>query len=125
MVMPRWLAHVNNYVFNPLEVKRGARPVLIHVGRASGRTYRTPMDAHRVADGFIFIPMYGPDTDWVKNAIAAGSARVSIRGEEWELESPRLVKKVDVWPLLPATTKTPPGISDQSVLLRMDIRPAK
>jgi hypothetical protein len=33
-----------------------------------------------------------------------------------------MVSKRDVWPLLPASTKTPPGISDQSELLRMDVR---
>ncbi len=121
MVMPRWLARVNKHVFNPIEVKRGARPVLTHVGRKSGTTYRTPMDAHRLPGGFVFIPMYGPKTDWVNNALAAEGARLTIRDEEWELVNPRLVKKSDVWQMLPATTKTPPGISDESDLLRMDL----
>ena len=122
MALPRWLAMINKHLFNPLEIKRGAGPVLIHVGRLSGRTYRTPMDAHRLPDGYLLIPMYGPDTDWVKNSIAAGSARLSIRDEEWELGSPRVVKKGEVWLLLSATTKIPSGISDQSDLLRMDLR---
>ena len=43
MPFPRWLAHVNKRVFNPIEERRGARPVLIHTGRSSGRTYRTPL----------------------------------------------------------------------------------
>ena len=30
MPLPRWLAHINKRVFNPMEVRRGARPVLIH-----------------------------------------------------------------------------------------------
>ena len=64
MPFPRWLAHVNKRVFNPIEDRRGVRPVLIHTGRTSGRTYRTPLDAHRVPDGYVFIPMYGPRTDW-------------------------------------------------------------
>jgi hypothetical protein len=42
MPLPRWLAHINKRVFNPMEVRRGARPVLIHTGRSSGKTYRTP-----------------------------------------------------------------------------------
>ena len=70
MPFPRWLAHVNKRVFNPIEERRGARPVLIHTGRTSGKTYRTPLDAHRLPDGYLFIPMYGPRTDWVKNAMA-------------------------------------------------------
>lgn len=96
--------------------------MLIHVGRASGRTYRTPLDAHPLPDGYLFIPMYGPQTDWVRNVLRAGSARLLIGGREIELVSPRLVRKGDVWPLLPSATRTPPTISDDSDLLRMDIR---
>jgi deazaflavin-dependent oxidoreductase (nitroreductase family) len=124
MPLPRWLARINKRVFNPLEVRRGVRPVLIHVGRSSGRTYRTPLDAHPLPDGYLFIPMYGSRTDWVRNVLAAGSARLSIGGKEMQLESPRMVRKQDVWHLLPAGTKTPPvgGISEESELLRMDLR---
>ena len=122
MPYPRWLAKVNKRVFNPIEILRGRRPVLVHVGRSSGTTYRTPLDAHPVPDGYLFIPLYGPRTDWVKNVLAAGEARVSIGGEEIELESPRMVTKREVWGLLHETTKTPPGISDESKLLRMDVR---
>jgi deazaflavin-dependent oxidoreductase (nitroreductase family) len=124
MVLPRWLARINRRVINPSQVRRGVRPVLIHTGRKSGQTYRTPLDAHRLADGFVFIPMYGPRTDWLANVLTARSARLSISGEEIELDSPRLVKKRDVWPLLLATTRTPPGISDESPLLRMDVHRA-
>jgi deazaflavin-dependent oxidoreductase (nitroreductase family) len=120
--LPRWLAQVNKRVFNRIEIKRGVRPVLIHVGRVSGTTYRTPLDAHPVADGYLFIPMYGPRTDWVKNVLATGTAILRIDGDDIALAFPRLVKKDVAWQLLPATTKTPPGISGESELLRMDIR---
>ncbi len=73
-------------------------------------------------DGYVFIPMYGPRTDWVQNVLAARSARLSLRGEEIELDSPRLVRKGDIWPMLRTGTKTPPAISSQSELLRMDVR---
>jgi len=122
MPLPRWLAHINKRVFNPMEVRRGARPVLIHTGRSSGKIYRTPLDAHRLPDGYLFIPLYGPRTDWVKNALAAQSARLAIDGQEIELRSPRLVKKKDIWTIVPATSKSYPGISEESELLRMDIR---
>jgi len=121
MPLPRWLAHINKRVFNPIEVRRGARPVLIHTGRSSGKTYRTPLDAHPLPGGYLFIPLYGPRTDWVRNVMAAQGARLSIDGQEIELRSPRLVKKKDVWPLVPTTNKSYPGISSESQLLRMDI----
>jgi deazaflavin-dependent oxidoreductase (nitroreductase family) len=119
MPLPRWLAHINKRVFNPMEVRRGARPVLIHTGRSSGKTYRTPLDTHHLPDGYLFIPLYGPRTDWVKNVLAAQAARLSIDGHEIELDSPRLVKKKDIWPMVPTTTKKYPGISGESELLRM------
>jgi deazaflavin-dependent oxidoreductase (nitroreductase family) len=122
MPMPRWLAHINKRVFNPIEVRRGARPVLIHTGRSSGKTYRTPLDAHRLPDGYLFIPLYGPRTDWVKNVLAAQAARLCIDGHEIELQSPRLVKKKDIWPMVPKTTNSYPGITGESELLRMHIR---
>jgi deazaflavin-dependent oxidoreductase (nitroreductase family) len=121
MALPRWLAKLNKRLINPGEIRRGVRPVLTHVGRVSGRTYRTPLDAHRLPDGFVFIPMYGPRTDWVTNILAAGTARLSIDGEELLLENPRMVSKKDVWPLLSTPVRTPPGISDESRLLRMDL----
>lgn len=125
MPLPRWLAQVNKRVFNRIEIKRGVRPVLIHVGRSSGRTHMTPLDAHPVDDGYAFIPMYGLRTDWVKNVLAAGSARIRIGGREVDLTAPRLVRKDDVWGLLPAGTKTPSGITGDSELLVMDtVRPA-
>jgi deazaflavin-dependent oxidoreductase (nitroreductase family) len=121
MPLPRWLAKVNKRVFNPLTMRRGKHPVLIHVGRKSGRTYRTPLDAHRLPDGYLFIPMYGPKTDWVNNVLTAGEARLDTEGQEINLIAPRMVRKGDVWSNLPPT-RTPPGISDSSELLQMDIR---
>jgi deazaflavin-dependent oxidoreductase (nitroreductase family) len=119
---PTALAWINKRILNPREIRRGVRPVLIHVGRSSGKTYRTPLDAHPLPDGYLFIPLYGPRTDWVKNVLVAGAALLSIGGEEIELESPRMVRKRDIWQLLPTTTKILPGISDDSELLRMDVR---
>lgn len=122
MPFPRWLARLNRRYFNPKEIRRGVRPVLISVGRISGTTYRTPLDAHPLSDGYLFIPRYGPRTDWLKNVCAAGAARLAIDGEKIELEAPRMVRKQDILALLPPTTKAPSGISDKIDLLRMDVR---
>ena len=108
-------------VVNPAEIRRGVRPVLVHVGRSSGRTHRTPLDAHPVHDGYLFIPLYGSRTDWLRNVLARGSARLSIGGTEIPLVSPRLVRMKDVRPLLLAGTKTPFRVSDSAELLRMDL----
>lgn len=122
MPLPKWLAQLNKRTFNKLEIKRGKRPVLIHVGRSSGTTYHTPLDAHPVEGGYIFIMNYGADSDWVRNILAAGSARLKVGGDLVELESPRVVTKDVALPQLPANTKTPPDFMNVTEFLQMDIR---
>ena len=39
MPMPRWWAQINKRVFNPLELERGRRAVLRHVGRVSHESF--------------------------------------------------------------------------------------
>ncbi|MGI9642566.1 MAG: nitroreductase/quinone reductase family protein, partial [Acidimicrobiia bacterium] len=80
MAIPKWVAKVNKRVFNPREINKGVRPVLTHVGRKSGNTYQTPLDAHAVDGGHIFIANYGPDSDWVQNILASGTASLRVDG---------------------------------------------
>jgi deazaflavin-dependent oxidoreductase (nitroreductase family) len=122
MPLPRWLAQINKRVFNKMELKRGVRPVLTHVGRSSGKTYHTPLDAHPVENGFIFILNYGSASDWVKNIMASGSAHLKARGEEFDLVSPRLVTKDEAWQQLAETTKPIPDYMNVTEYLQMDIR---
>ena len=121
MPLPRWLARINRRVFNKMELKKGVRPVLIHVGRTSGATYFTPLDAHAVDGGYVFILMYGPGSDWAQNVLAAGTATLRLPSGEIPLDAPRLVSKDDVWPDMPETAKAPPGILNVTGYLRMDI----
>ena len=121
MPLPKWLAQLNKRTFNKLEVKRGKRPVLTHIGRSSGKTYQTPLDAHPVDGGYIFIVNYGARSDWVKNILAAGTAQLSVDGRTVELESPRLVSKDVAWPQMAAGTKEMPGWLNITEFLQMDI----
>jgi len=123
MPIPKWVAQVNKRTFNKMELKQGVRPVLTHVGRSSGKEYLVPLDAHPVDDGYIFIVMYGSGSDWVKNVLAAGNARLTIEGDEVELVNPRLVTKEDAWQQLPETTKAPPKFLRVTEYLQMDTRP--
>jgi deazaflavin-dependent oxidoreductase (nitroreductase family) len=89
--MPRWWTRINKRVFNPMELRRGVRPVLTHVGRSSGTTYRTPLDAHPVEGGYVFVLVYGSRSDWVRNTLAAGHARLTVDGQDVELTAPRVI----------------------------------
>jgi deazaflavin-dependent oxidoreductase (nitroreductase family) len=117
-----WVAQINKRFFNKMELKRGVRPVLTHVGRSSGKTYHTPLDAHRIDNGFIFILNYGSGSDWVQNALAAGTATLNVGGEEFDLVSPKVISKDIAWQLLPSTTKAVPGFLNVTEYLQMDIR---
>jgi deazaflavin-dependent oxidoreductase (nitroreductase family) len=101
MAYPRWLAKLNKRVFNPLEVRRGKRPLLIHKGRVSGTEYSTPMDAHPTRDGYVLVVRYGPRSDWVRNALAAGTVTLRMEGEEHSLTAPRLISEAEALAALP------------------------
>ena len=120
MPLPRWLAQINKRTFNRLELKRGKRPVLIHEGRSSGKTYYTPLDAHPVDGGYMFIANYGTRSDWMRNILAAGSARLRIDGRELALASPRLLDEKEAWELLPEGTKPLPKSMNITDFVRMD-----
>ena len=64
--------------------------------------------------------MYG--SDWVKNVLAAGTARLEVGGDEFDLDSPRLVTKDVALQQMPAGTKTPPSLLNVTEFLQMDIR---
>lgn len=121
MPMPSWWGRINRRVFNPRELARGVRPVITHVGRVSGETYRTPLDAHAVDGGYVFILVYGSGSDWVRNVLAAGRARLTVAGEEVELTAPRVVDAAEAWPVLPDTVERPPRLLRIDEYLRMDL----
>ncbi len=120
MPLPRWVARVNRRVFNPREIRKGVRPVLSHVGRRSGASYRTPLDAHPVDGGYIFVLMYGSGSDWVQNVLTAGSARLTAGGEIHELTAPRVIPSDDAWQQLSDTAKPPPSFANVTEYLQMD-----
>ena len=64
--------------------------VVVHRGRRSGREYQTPVNVFSSADGYVFALTYGPETDWVKNVLAAGGCELRTGGRTVQLTSPRL-----------------------------------
>ncbi|MFF7245956.1 nitroreductase family deazaflavin-dependent oxidoreductase [Embleya sp. NPDC008237] len=121
MPMPRWWGHVNKRMFNPRAIAGGKWPVLTHVGRTSGRTYRTPLDAHPVDGGYLFVPVYGSGSDWVRNVLAADGARLRAGGKEMRLAAPRLVGAAEAFQALPDEVARPPKLLRITEFLRMDL----
>ncbi|MEV6910856.1 nitroreductase family deazaflavin-dependent oxidoreductase [Amycolatopsis sp. NPDC051071] len=121
MPMPKWWGQVTKRLFNPRVLARGTYPVLIHVGRASGETYRTPLDAHPVDGGYVFVPVYGPGADWVRNVLAHKGARLRIDGKEVELAAPRLVGRDEAFRAFADEVARPPKLLRITEFLRMDL----
>jgi deazaflavin-dependent oxidoreductase (nitroreductase family) len=64
--------------------------VIVHRGRRSGRSYQTPVNVFSADNGYVVALTYGPDSDWVKNVLAAGGCELRTRGQIIQLGSPRL-----------------------------------
>ena len=106
MPYPRWLAKINKRIFNPWSIRKGKYPVVTHVGRKSGQSYQTPLDAYPTKTGYVLVARYGPKSDWVRNILAAQTATLRIDGEEHGLDSPRLVSQEEA---LNALVSEPPA----------------
>lgn len=66
--------------------------VVVHVGRTSGRVYRTPVNVFRRGDGYRFALTYGDGSQWVRNVLAAGECDIETRGKHIRLDHPMLVE---------------------------------
>jgi deazaflavin-dependent oxidoreductase (nitroreductase family) len=94
MPIPKRVARWNKVGLN--RVVRHVAPwapglaLVVHRGRRSGRTYRTPVNVFRTEDGFVIALTYGPETDWVKNVQAAGGCELRTRGQVLRVDEPRV-----------------------------------
>src|SRR5688500_4873082 len=93
MPIPGAVATFNKHVTNKITRGFAARlpgfAVVTHVGRVSGRIYRTPVNMFRRGDAYVFVMTYGPSADWVRNVDAAGECDVTTRGRTVHLVAPR------------------------------------
>jgi deazaflavin-dependent oxidoreductase (nitroreductase family) len=117
--LPRFLARFNRLVTNKvLGLLAYVIPpftIVVHRGRTSGREYRTPVWAFRTSDGFVIPLTYGASrTDWVKNVLAQGGAKLIMRRRRQDVREPRLVRGADGMHRLPGLLR--PGLR----LLRVD-----
>jgi deazaflavin-dependent oxidoreductase (nitroreductase family) len=91
----RWLAKINLAFTNRItRLFAGSLPgfgILAHVGRKSGKVYRTPVNVFRASDGFIIALTYGSQSEWVKNVLAADGCELKTRGKRYQLSSPNVV----------------------------------
>jgi deazaflavin-dependent oxidoreductase (nitroreductase family) len=70
--------------------------VVEHTGRRTGRSYETPVVAAPVEGGFVVALPYGPNTDWLKNVLAAGHATIRFDGHAHDVDLPEVVEMNEV-----------------------------
>jgi deazaflavin-dependent oxidoreductase (nitroreductase family) len=95
MPLPRRLAKFNrvatNRVLGPVARLLPGFAVVSHTGRRSGRVYRTPVNLFAHEDGYAIALTYGAGSQWVRNVLAAGGARIETRGRHIDVVAPELV----------------------------------
>jgi deazaflavin-dependent oxidoreductase (nitroreductase family) len=91
MPLPSSLARFNKKVTNritsPFAAHLPGFAIVTHVGRQTGRTFRTPVNAFRHGDGYVFALTYGVG-DWVQNVQAAGGCELKTRGRVVRVTEP-------------------------------------
>jgi deazaflavin-dependent oxidoreductase (nitroreductase family) len=96
MPAPRWVARANRAGLN--RVTKFIAPwapgwaVVIHRGRKSGKTFRTPLWAFRRGDGYVIALTYGSTADWVRNVLAAGGCELETRRRRYLVSNPRVYR---------------------------------
>jgi len=96
MPIPMRIARINRVVTNrllgPVAARAPGLGIVEHVGRRSGRLYRTPVAVFRRGDTATFALTYGPGSEWVRNVLAAGGCQLRARGRTLTLREPRLLR---------------------------------
>jgi deazaflavin-dependent oxidoreductase (nitroreductase family) len=91
----RFLRPFTSKVFNRLSIHfAGWLPsfaILTHIGRTSGKTYRTPINVFRRGEFYVFALTYGSDVQWLKNIMVAGECQMRTRGRDIHLVEPELI----------------------------------
>ncbi len=119
MPMPLWWGQVNKRVFNPSALKNGKWDIITHVGRVSGATYRTPLQAYAVPGGFVISVVYGPKTAWLQNVLTAGAATLEYQGKEVSVTNPRMIPTEEAL-ALNSDVEAPPAMLKIGKFLRLD-----
>jgi len=109
MNFPRFMRRVNRVFTNPLmrTIAWIVPPLAIvhHVGRRTGRAYRTPVLAFPSSKGFVIPLTYGRDVDWARNLLAAAGGEVEQGGRRIALRNPRIVDFDAAEPRLPPAAR--------------------
>lgn len=92
---------VANHLVGPVLTRLPGFGTIHHVGRRSGREYRTPVKLFRRGEDYVIALPYGSESDWLRNVLAAGGCGLRTRGRYLRLTRPRLVEDDGQGPVPP------------------------
>lgn len=101
---------MNRAFINKTQMRSAGKPgayaaVVHHRGRRSGKTYETPVGAEPTEDGFVIATVYGSNSDWSKNVLAARGAAITHDGKTVTVDRPEIVSIDDVIEYFPEKTR--------------------
>ncbi len=109
MHIPRFMRRVNRAFTNPIMGTFAwlvpPLAVVHHVGRKSGRPFRSPVVAFPSATGFVIPMTYGRDVDWARNLVHAHGGEVERLGRRVAVRNPRIVGLDEATPHLAAAVR--------------------
>jgi deazaflavin-dependent oxidoreductase (nitroreductase family) len=68
-----------------------AYSIVRHTGARTGKEYSNPVSAYPLGDGFVIPVLYGRESRWVQNALAAGRLTLRTKNHDYRLERPELI----------------------------------
>jgi deazaflavin-dependent oxidoreductase (nitroreductase family) len=110
-------------VLRPIAGWLPAFGIVTHVGRTTGRVYRTPVNVFRRGDACLFFLTYGSDVQWVKNIVAAGTCSLRTGGKDIDLTDPEVITDPELRPAPPVARFIERRVAGVTEYLRMRIAP--
>ena len=120
------LVRVFSKRFNPsvtVDIENGKGPysLICHIGRKSGQTYRTPVDATYLGDFVLITLPYGLRSDWLKNVLTSGGCEIIHKHQTFTASHPQVLPEADTKKLLPPGKK----LAHIKNFLRLEIDPPR
>lgn len=105
-MFPDRIRTFNKYVTNRIfgrfaKSSRGPFAVVQHVGRRSGKAYKTVIMIWPKGEGFVIALTYGPNVDWYRNVQAAGGCTVLWHKRLYRLGAPDRIDRKAAMPAFP------------------------
>lgn len=106
IIFLNYIRYFNKYFLNRISLwlapkGKGPYSVVTHMGRQSGRIYKTPVLASHVED-YIYVPLpYGDHVDWLRNVLAHDGCVIFLQGEEIAASDPVVIEAKTAFSALP------------------------